>query len=429
MLMDVRETHLENGIRVVTSEIPRVESASVGIWVGVGARHERADLSGISHFIEHLLFKGTPKRSAAAISRAIEGRGGYLNAFTQEENTCYYARVPYNRLWSTVDVLVDMYKNASFDETEIEKEKNVIIEEIMMYRDQPQHVVQDNLSTVLWHNHPLGRSIIGSPEGIRAVGRETILAYRDSKYVTANTVIALAGKVKHDDCVEKLRKLTQDARSGRKVSARKATARVGQERLVKENRDIEQVHAAIGIRLFGYRDSRRYALKVLSGVLGENMSSRLFQRIRETHGLAYSIHSGTHLYRDTGALLIAGGLVRGKYKKALRLTINELAKLKNKNVSGAELRRAKDYAIGQLRLGMESTSHQMIRAGENLLSHGRFLQPEETISEIERVTADELRRLANEVLAPSRTSISLVGREIPDKDDEKIDQYLSMLDR
>ncbi len=427
MLMDVKETRLENGIRVVSSRIPRVESVSIGVWVGVGARHESAKVAGMSHFVEHLLFKGTEKRTAAEISRSIEGRGGYLNAFTQEENTCYYSRVPSDRIWSTLDVLLDMYANASFDEVEIQKEKNVIIEEIMMYRDQPQHVAHDNLSVALWSNHPLGRPIIGNPESVRGIGRDDVVSFREGKYVSGNTVVAFAGCLEHDKCVEKVRQLTQGARLGKRSTCRKATPKVKQEALIREDRDIEQIHAAIGIRLFGYRDDRRYALKVLSAVLGENMSSRLFQRIREKHGLAYSIHSGTHLYRDSGALLIAGGLVRSKYDKAIELTAKELRKLKDKDVSRAELRRAKDYATGQLKLGMESTSHQMIRAGENLLSHGRFLEPEDTMAAIEKVTAEDLRALACEALEPSRISVSLVGKGLGEKDDRRALECMGIL--
>ncbi len=427
MLMEVQESKLENGIRVVSSRIPRVESVSIGVWVGIGARHESAKVSGISHFIEHLLFKGTGRRTAGEISRSIEGRGGYLNAFTQEENTCYYARVPSDRIWSTLDVLLDMYTNASLAEAEIEKEKNVIIEEIMMYRDQPQHVVQDNLSVALWKNHPLGRPIIGNTESVKNIGRSDVVSFREGKYVSGNTVVAFAGCLEHDKCVEKVRQLTQGARPGRRSTCRKATPQVKQKELIRENRDIEQVHAAIGIRLFGYRDERRYVLKVLSAVLGENMSSRLFQRIREKHGLAYSIHSGSHLYRDTGALIIAGGLVRSRYGKAIELTAGELRKLKDKDVSRAELRRAKDYATGQLKLGMESTSHQMIRAGENLLSHGRFLEPEDTIASIEKVTAGDIRELACDVLTPSRISISLVGKELSEMDDRLTMDCMSIL--
>ncbi len=427
MLMDVRETRLADGMRVVTSRIPRVESVSIGVWVGVGARHESAKVSGISHFIEHLLFKGTGRRTAGEISRSIEGRGGYLNAFTQEENTCYYARVPSERIWSTLDVLLDMYVNASLDETEIEKEKNVIIEEIMMYRDQPQHVVQDNLSVALWEDHPLGRPIIGSAERLKNIRRSDLVSFRDGKYVSGNTVVAFAGRLEHDKCVKKVRQLTQAGRPGRRSTCKKATPEVKQKHIIRENRDIEQVHAAIGIRLFGYSDERRYTLKVLSAVLGENMSSRLFQRIREKHGLAYSIHSGTHLYKDTGALLIAGGLVRSRYGKAIELAAVELRKLKDKDVSRAELRRAKDYATGQLKLGMESTSHQMIRAGENLISHGRFMEPEDTIAAIEKVSAEDIRKLACSVLTPERISISLVGKELGEMDDRRTVDCMSIL--
>lgn len=411
--VDARITKLPNGIRVATCSIPYVQSVSLGIWVGAGARYESEDVAGISHFIEHLLFKGTRKRSPLDISREIEGRGGYLNAFTQEESTCYYSRVPYDQLWRALDVLSDMYLNAEFASSEIKREKGVILEEIMMYRDQPQHLCQEGLSGALWKGHPLGRPVVGSPETIQAMNRKSVLEFRRAKYVPSNTVIALAGKVDHDACVERVAKFCGRLKNRRKPSPRAASARTGQKAMAVREGDLEQAHVALGIRLFGRLDERRYALRLLSAVLGENMSSRLFQVVREKHGLAYSVHSSCHLFRDTGALTITAGLDRRNYVKAMKLITKELSRLKKSKIGVGELKRAKEYLIGQIRLGMESTTSNMMWLGDHTLSYGRLIAPEETINTVSKVTADDINRLANAVLKPRRISVSIVSPKLP----------------
>lgn len=254
MDMDVRLSRLPNGIRVISSSLPHVESVTLGIWVGVGARCEAAKAAGMSHFIEHLLFKGTSRRTAKDISRAVEGRGGYLNAFTQEENTCYYARVAHDHAWNALDVLADMYLHSRFDPGEMEKERGVIIEEIMMYRDQPQHAVHDMLTRALWRGHPLGRPIAGEPETLRAMTRKDVLEFLQRKYIPSQTLIAAAGRIDHDRFVAKVCELMGARGRGRTAGFRRVGASTAQDVLVTETRDIEQTHMALGIRLFGRRD-------------------------------------------------------------------------------------------------------------------------------------------------------------------------------
>jgi predicted Zn-dependent peptidase len=427
MMNDVKTTRLENGATVISSSLPSVESVSVGIWVGVGGRYEEAARSGACHFIEHLLFKGTRKRSSGDISRAIEGRGGYLNAFTQEESTCYYARVAYDHLAVALDVLADMYLDPRFDPKEIDRERGVIIEEIMMYRDQPDHVVHELLSNALWPDHPVGRPLIGTPESLGNMGRRELLRFKEAWYVPSKTVFSFAGRVNHESCVAQVSRLLDGRKPGRPGACDRVPARLGQRPMVLQAKKIEQTHLAMGFRLFGRKDPRRYTLKVLSAVLGENMSSRLFQIVREKHGLAYSIHSGCSLLSDTGALTIGAGLDRRRWFKGLGLVAKELQRIKRVPVGDRELKRAKDYVVGQLRLSMESTSQQMLWIGDNIISFGRFVPPQETVDAIQSVDSDDVRRLAREVLVREHASIALVAPEVGSQDDRHVRNALDSL--
>lgn len=412
----VRATRLDNGVRVVTSAVDGVESVSLGVWAGIGARYETDRLAGISHFIEHLLFKGTGRRSAREITRAIEGRGGYLNAFTQEESTCYYSRVAFNHAWRALDVLIDMYLHPALASGDIDRERGVIVEEIMMYRDQPQHAVQDKLGGALWCGHPLGRPIIGGPESLRNMRRAEIVDFKRRMYVPGNTVVSGAGRIDHADCVARVREALSPMRPLRRPRFRAFADSVRQQAVAWEARDIEQAHLAMGFRCFGRLDDRRYALRILNAVLGENMSSRLFQVVRERHGLAYSIHSSAHLFQDSGALVISAGLDRARLRKALRLIVREARSMKERRVGQKELRRAKDYVVGQMRLSLESTSSQMLWLGDNLLTHGRFVPPEESIDRLQAVTAEDVCRVAAGVLRRRRTSLALIAPGLSDAD-------------
>ncbi len=411
MKLDYKETKLKNGIRIVTSHMPQVESVAMGIWVGVGGRYESKRVSGISHFIEHLLFKGTESRSARAISEAIEGRGGYFNAFTQEESTCYYARIRADHARNVAEILTDMYRHPKFAKADIDKERGVIIEEIMMYRDLPQQVVQEVLGQLLWSKHPVGRPLIGTPQNIMRMTREDILGFKAKNYLPNNTIVALAGHVDHDVVAGQIDDMLGSVRAGKKPNSPAVTRATKQDRVQVLTKKIEQTHLALGVRVFGKRDPRRYALKILSVILGENMSSRLFQVVREKHGLAYSIHSSVHLFHETGALVISAGLDRKRALKALKLVTSELEKIRSKPVGARLLRRAKDYSIGQLAISLESTTNQMLLLGEQLLGYGSFHQPAETIQKLEKVTAEDVCRVAGQVLRSRKISVAMVTPE------------------
>jgi predicted Zn-dependent peptidase len=408
MMIRAQCTRLPNGLRVATAAMPHVESVSMGVWVGAGGRCEPARWSGISHFIEHLLFKGTPKRSARAISQTIEGRGGDINAFTQEETTCYYARVAADHAWEALDVLLDMYLHPRFAAEDLRRERDVVIEEIMMVRDQPHQQVDEMLGELLWRGHPLGRPLTGSPETVGGLDRKALTAYRNRFYVPVNTVVAFAGQVDHAGCVARVQRYFAASGGMGRHGFDAVGAGVKQKPLWLKEKDIEQAHLAMGFRLFGRHDRRRYALKLLSVILGENMSSRLFQTVREDHGLAYAIQSGVHLFEDTGILTVSAGLDRERLGRALRLIVREIGRMRTSVVPRRELDRARDYAIGQLRLGLEGSNSQMMWVGEHLMSYGRMVTPESAIAEFKAVTAGQVRDLARQCLREDCLSVAMI---------------------
>jgi predicted Zn-dependent peptidase len=415
-------TELPSGVRVATAEMAHMESISLGVWVGVGGRYEPARLSGASHFIEHLLFKGTPRRSAKQISQTVEGIGGYLNAFTSEETTCYYAKASHEHIDILLDVLTDMYLHPRFAAADIDKERGVIKEELLMYHDQPDHYVHELLTESLWPGHPLGRSLAGTVKSLDGMDRAALIDFKRKKYVAANTVVAVAGHCRHDDIVRRVERMLTLPRNGRSPTYTPVHEQQRAARLRFFNKNCEQSHLAIGVRGYSRHDSRRYALKALSVILGENMSSRLFQVIRERHGLAYSIQSSTSYFADTGALLISAGLDTKRLHRALALILVELRKLSKQPPSTVELQRAKDYAIGQMRLGLESTANRMMWLGEHLLAYGKIQSPAEVERQIIAVTPADVQAVATDLFRNNRLNVAVIT---PSKDERGINALLS----
>ncbi|MGD0016963.1 MAG: pitrilysin family protein [Verrucomicrobiia bacterium] len=406
-----RVSQLPSGLRVATAEMPHMESVAVGLWIGTGGRYEAKRVSGVSHFIEHMLFKGTRRRTAKEISQTVEGIGGYLNAFTGEETTCYYARASHRYLDTLLDVLADMYLQPRFAVTDIVKERDVIKEELRMYRDHPEHYAQELLTETLWPDHPLGRSLTGCPRSLDHIDRAVLLDYKRRKYVAANTVVVVSGHCRHDDIVRRVQNfLTPLQKRGgeRAPQFRPACSNQRTPRLRFYQKSIEQSHLALAIRGYSRHDERRYALKLLSVLLGENMSSRLFQVIREQHGLAYSIQSSTSFFADTGAFVVSAGLDSKRLPKALRLILRELKRVAKRAPTARELRQAKDYAIGQMRLSLESTANQMMWLGEHLLAYGFIETPEEVERRVEAVDADALRQVAADVFRDNRLNAAVI---------------------
>lgn len=402
-------TQLKNGLTVATAEMPHMASVSLGIWIGVGSRYEPAALNGACHFIEHLLFKGTKRRSPKEISESVEGIGGYLNAFTSEEFTCFHARASADRFGDLLEVLVDMLLNSKFAPLDIRKERDVIKEEVAMYLDQPQHQVQELLNATLWPDQPLGRPITGTNQSLDALQRESLLRYLKQNYVTGSTVIAAAGKLEHRKIVKAVQRFSSHFKTGQRPKFAAATFSQMRPAVNLLTKKTEQTQLALGIRTCSRHDPRRFALRLLNAILGENMSSRLFQIIREDRGLAYSIYSTPSSFQDVGDLVISAGLDTDHLQQTLKLIVRELRRMTEKLPDAAELRRARDYVIGQTDLALESTDNQMNWVGEQLLSYGKIIQADEIKRRLLRVSPGQIRSVAREFFRSERMNLALVS--------------------
>ncbi len=402
-------TTLNNGLKVATAQMPQMTSVSLGVFVGVGSRYEPAELNGICHFIEHMVFKGTRRRSAGEISQAVEGIGGYLNAYTSEEATCFHARAGHERFEEVLDVLMDMVVESQFAPLDIRKEREVIKEEMAMYLDEPQHHVQELLNSTMWPDQPLGRPITGSNKTLDAMGRAQLLAYLRSNYSAGNALIVAAGNISHSKVIRAMSRYAKKFASGSRPEFVPARSRQLMSRIRLASKKTEQTQIALGIRTCSRHDERRHALRLLNTILGENMSSRLFQVVREERGLAYSIFSTPSFFADTGDLVISAGLDTEQLPKTLGLVMRELRRFRETPVSAAELRRARDYVLGQIELGSESTEYQMNWVGEQLLGYGRIFKPAEIKKRLNRVNPAELQGVARDFFRPERLNLALVS--------------------
>ena len=408
-------SELPSGLRVVTASMPHLASVAVGLWVDTGGRHETARENGAAHFIEHMLFKGTRRRSAERISQDIEGIGGYLNAFTDEEHTCFYSRAVASRLPELLDVLLDMFLESRFAPAEITRERDVILEEQAMYRDQPAELVHDLLNQVQFPGHPLGRPVIGTARSVRGLGRRELLDFLGRRYVAGSTVLAAAGNLTHDAVLAELARRPLRLRPGPPPPPPLPPAPPEAPRWLLHSRKTEQTQLALGFRTSHRRDDRRFALRLLNVLLGENMSSRLFQVIREQHGLAYSVQSTGTAWSDCGDLAVSAGLDDVNLEKTLRLILREVRRLVDRAPGRAELARARDYAIGQADLSLEGSESMMMWLGEQILGHGRIIPPEETRRRLASVQPAEVRQVARDFLKPSRLSMALVSPRKSDR--------------
>ncbi|MBV9657912.1 MAG: insulinase family protein [Verrucomicrobia bacterium] len=391
---------LPNGLRIATAEMPQMESVAVGHWAAVGSRHEPARLHGAAHFLEHMLFKGTARRSARAISRAVEGLGGELNAFTSEDHTCYYAKAGAEHLDAVGDVLADLYRHSRLAPTEIARERGVIAEEIRAVADQPAQLIEDLLAATVWPRHPLGRALSGTLESVAALRREGLVDFWRGGYHARSTVLTVAGRVEHATVVKTLGRRLATLPAGptprfqRWPNARRATDGERGFNVCIERRESEQTQLALGFPAPGRQDERRFAVRLLSTILGENMGSRLFQSLRERRGLCYSVQSAADALVETGMFSIGLGLEAENVRAALTLIRQELGRLMEKAVGRKELRQAQDYLVGQHRLSLESTTNQMSWLGESILGHGRVVAPEDVRGALERVTPAEVQAAA-----------------------------------
>ena len=403
----VRSTVLDNGIRVVTEHVSGFNSCSIGFWFEAGSRFESEEQAGLSHFIEHLLFKGTRKRTAFDIAAAMDGVGGQLNAFTEKERACYYARVMYQHLPLAVDVLSDMIKNSLFEATELEREKAVILEELKMVEDSPDDLCMHLFARSLWGPHSLGRPIIGYRQQIADFNREQVVDYYRRRYLAENTTVVAAGRVDHDEFVGLVRKHTQDFPRGR-LERRMSQARPASRTTVFA-RESEQTYLAYGGAGLAADDPRRYAALMLDSILGGTMSSRLFQEVREKRGLAYAVGTFQNGYLDTGVLGVYAGTSAEKAEEVLAVVRGVLEEVRAGGITEAELQRARELIKGNMGLALESTSGRMLRLARCIYYQDRQIPVEEVWQILDRISCDEIHELARELLDPSGFALTAVG--------------------
>ena len=401
------------GVPVVLRPRDEAPGVAAGLFYPAGSRYEKNQEHGAAHFVEHLLFKGTKKRSCKEISREVEGRGGDLNAFTGEETLCLHGRVPAGHGTELVSLLAEMALDSTFPKDEVERERGVITEEIRMMDDQPSVVAGEALNALLWPEQALGRPIAGTIASVGGISRNGLMEYWSRRLKEVRPVLVIAGGISAAEAERTAKKIL--ARAGRQksrdpVKAKRVNSR--QFRVAVVDKPVAQVNLAIGIYAFGRKDPRRHALRMLSVILGEAMSSRLFQRLREEQGLVYSVSSGTHLQRDDGVFYISAGLEPGHLGKALDLIAAELRQLAMRGPEAAELKRAKDYATGQFALGLEGTTQQMFWLGDAMLTRGRVVEPREAIQKLAAVDVASVREVAREIFQPGRIGLGAAGPEL-----------------
>ena len=390
------KTVLDNGVRVISETIPSVRSVSVGLWVLNGSRNEAEEEAGISHFIEHMVFKGTQKRKPHHIARYLESVGGFLNAFTSKEYTCYYARALDEHLPRAIDVICDLVLNPVFPVREMEKEKAVVLEEIKMYEDVAEDLVFDRSEAVLYKNMSLGRPVIGYPDTVRSFSRDQLVDYLNTQYTPGNTVVVAAGNLKHERFVRLVEKaFAQSSRTPIKKEKTQVPAYLPT--VYQEERPIQQAHLVLATRGYSIYNENRIALSVLNTILSGGMSSRLHQNIREKYGYCYNIYSFINLHSDTGDFGVYMGTDPTRIKHSTRLIFRELDKMAQKKVSARVLNQGISQVKGAIMLGLESMSNRMMRLGRHELFFGKYFTLDEVIDSVEQISADDVLEVAQEL--------------------------------
>lgn len=409
MSKNYQKTLLKNGLRIVSCHMPERSSLALGVWISVGGRYESFQFKGIAHFLEHIIFKGTKKYSCYKLKELIEGVGGSLNGFTSEELTCYLVKIPSQYSQLAVDVLSDMVLNPLFPQDEIEKERRVILEEIKMYKDQPQSYVYDLLDELLWPDQPLGLPIIGMVDSVSKIQREELESFKKRYYTAANIVVSAAGCFKHEALVSSISKIfSKDTKKPLNVFAA-INEKQGSSRLKVFYKDTEQTHLALGFHALSRDHRLRHALAMLHIILGANMSSRLFNEIREKRGLAYEIGTQVKRFQDTGAFIVHAGVDNKNPVSAIELILDQLDKIKRKVVTAGEFKRAKQFYLGQLMLALEDTLDQMLWIGESTITLDRICSLEQVIREVDKVTSQDILEVAQHVFSENKMSLALIG--------------------
>ena len=405
--MIVRDA-LDNGIRLVTESMGHVRSVSLGVWLARGSRHETDADSGIAHFVEHMLFKGTATRSAEEIAQAVDSIGGQLDAFTAKEYASYYVKVLDQHLPLAVDILSDIVLRPAFHEIDIEREKKVILEEIKMVEDTPDDLVHELFTQAFWEGHPLGRPILGTKESVESLTQTRLRDHFRGAYAAENVIISAAGNLEH----AALREALQNAFGGMPSTGRAEEWRAPEviPKVVIRSKELEQSHICLGTSSYPQNHDARYASYVLNTMLGGSMSSRLFQNIREKRGLAYSVFSGINAYRDAGSLTVYAGCANEAVGEVIDLVVEELKVIKQSQVPESELRRAKDHLKGSVMLSLENTASRMSHLARQEIYFDRQFSLDETLEGIERVTPDDIQRVARELFSNGSLAATVLGQ-------------------
>ena len=407
---NIRRTVLDNGLLVLTESIPHVRSVSMGVWINSGARDETPELNGMSHFVEHMVFKGTTTRSAQQIAREVDTIGGNLDAFTGKETVCFNIKVLDENVTPALDVLADLVLNPTFTPIDLEREQGVILEEIKMDEDNPDYLVHEVFTQNFWKNDPLGRPILGTAKTVSSFNQQSVFDFYASRFTPGNMVFSAAGHLDHDAFVAQVaQQFASLSSSSGTVFAKQDAAPANPHITLKRKRSLEQVQVCLGVPAPRVNDEGRYGVYLLNTMLGGGMSSRLFQTIREDAGLAYSIYSEMNPFRDTGSLCVYAGTSIDKTAQLLRLTLDELRRLKEEAVSEAELKRAKDQLKSNIVLGLESSSSRMSNLARQQMYFGRFFGVDEITREIEAVTPADVLRIAQELFRPEAMALTLLG--------------------
>jgi len=410
-----KKTVLDNGLRIITHHMPNRQSLALGIWINAGGRYESTSNKGISHVLEHLLFKGTKNYSCRKIKESIEGVGGSLNGFTSEELTCYLVKIPAVHWELALSILSDMVINPSLKAVELEKEKQVILEEIKMYKDLPQSYVHELLDDLLWPNQPLGEPIIGTVESVESINREQLHLFKEKYYTAANIVISAAGEINHDRLSKASEKLFLKRNKQDKNIFLNARDEQIKPQLKILHKDTEQTHMALGFKGFDRGHPLKHALALLHIILGANMSSRLFNELREKRGLAYEIGTQVKYFADTGAFVVHAGIDNRKINEAVAMILKELKIAEKKLVSLDEFKRAKEFYLGQLKLALEDTLDYMLWIGETTAALNKTHTLNNIIQEVKKVKREDILQAAGHIFQPDKINLALIG---PLKDSE-----------
>jgi predicted Zn-dependent peptidase len=407
---NIRKTVLPNGLLVLTESMPQVRSVSMGAWIGSGSRDETAEINGVSHFVEHMVFKGTTSRSAKQIAREVDTIGGNLDAFTSKETVCFNIKVLDENVAPALDVLADLVLHPTFTPEELAREQGVILEEIKMDEDNPDYLVNEVFTQNFWKGDALGRPILGTKKTVSSFNQQIVFDYYASQFTPRNIVFSAAGNLEHDAFVAQVEQQFRSLSASGDVVLQKEAAPVATPHItLKRKKALEQVQICLGVEAPPVNDKDRYAVYMLNTMLGGGMSSRLFQTIREDRGLAYSIYSEMSPFRDTGSLCVYAGTAVDKTQEVLELTLRELRRLKEETVSVAELKRAKDQLKSNIVIGLESSSSRMANLARQQMYFGRFFGVEEITAEIDAVTPDDVQALARRMFRPEALALTLLG--------------------